>query len=71
MAAVALPAPGTEHGPCAEPCRHTDCAATRTMAARACIGCGQLIGYERRFFQEDTGDLIHLACWPPARGWAP
>lgn len=32
MAAAYLPPPGTEYGPCASACFHTDCAANRKMA---------------------------------------
>lgn len=51
MAASALPAPGTEYGPCEPSCEHTDCAATRQMAARNCIGCAEKIGYDKRFYR--------------------
>lgn len=64
MAASELPRPGSKYGPCAKRCAHTDCAATRAMADRNCTGCGQKIGYDQRFFREDSGDLIHLLCWP-------
>lgn len=67
MAASSLAAPGTEYGPCADPCEHTDCAATRAMAARNCIGCAEEIGYDQRFFREDDGSLLHMKCWTPAR----
>jgi hypothetical protein len=33
MAALALPKPGSKYSPCLEACTHTDCAATREMAA--------------------------------------
>jgi hypothetical protein len=63
------PQPGSKDGPCLEACAHTDCAATRELAARTCIGCAEPIGYERRFFREDSGDPIHVACCsPPGKG---
>ena len=65
MAASALPAPGSEYGPCAEPCAHTDCAHTRGMAAAVCPLCEKPIGYERRFYNEgEPGgfDLVHALC---------
>jgi hypothetical protein len=65
MAASSLPAPGTEYGPCEPSCEHTDCAATRAMAGRNCAGCAEKIGYEKRFFREDDGSLLHMACWTP------
>ena len=65
MASSTLPAPGTDHGPCAEPCAHTDCAHTRRMAAAVCPLCGAAIGYERRFYNEGKPggfDLAHALC---------
>lgn len=65
MAASTLPAPGTEYGPCAEPCSHTDCAHSRRMAAAVCPFCDEAIGYGRRFYNEgDPGgfDLVHALC---------
>jgi hypothetical protein len=60
MAAIALPAPGTELGPCAEPCKHTDCAETRQMAELTCEYCRLPIGYEQRFYTERQADgLMH------------
>ena len=65
MAASVLPAPGTEYGPCAEPCSHTDCAHTRRMAAAVCPLCDGAIGYGRRFYNDgEPGgfDLVHALC---------
>jgi len=39
MAAGVLSAPGTEFGTCAEPCLHTDCAGTRSIAETICRFC--------------------------------
>lgn len=61
MAAAALPAPGTQYGPCEGDCDHRDCAATRRMASAKCRICGEPIGYERRFFIED-GASVHEVC---------
>ena len=67
MAAISVSAPGTEYGPCPEPCNHTDCAYSRKTAATACIHCGKPIGYEIRFFTEGPSNkgekLIHLVCY--------
>ena len=68
MAAGVLPEPGTEYGPCVEPCQHIDCAGTRADAASPCQECGQPIGYGRRFYA--VGDakpgqrrtLSHATC---------
>lgn len=65
MAASALPQPGSKYGPCADPCEHRDCAATRAMADSNCIGCADKIGYEQSFYREESGDLIHARCWEP------
>ena len=67
MAAGTLPEPGTEYGPCAEPCKHTDCAATRRTAESACRYCGDPIGYERRYYlalgaNAQTGPWEHASC---------
>lgn len=63
MAALALPEPGTELGPCTGDCQHTDCAETREMAAAQCRICEQPIGYGKRMYVED-GDqsYVHAAC---------
>lgn len=65
MAAGTLPPPGTGFGPCATPCQHKDCAATRTMAAAVCGYCSEPIGYDRRFYVEGDDrlrDLVHASC---------
>ena len=67
MAASTLPAPGTQYGPCAEPCSHTDCAHTRRMAAAVCPFCDEAIGYDRRFYNDGGAslggfDLVHALC---------
>jgi hypothetical protein len=61
MAAGSLPAPGTKHGPCMEACQHRDCQLTREDAAEICIICGEPIGYNRRFYQEEQGK-VHSLC---------
>jgi hypothetical protein len=61
MAASTLPRPGTENGPCEEPCEHRDCALTRRMANTDCAICHIRIGYDRRFYQKDYG-LVHFYC---------
>lgn len=61
MAAGHLSPPGTEYGPCYEPCGHNDCFATRTMAISKCRICLGAIGYDRRFYKETDG-LVHASC---------
>ncbi len=66
MAASALPAPGTELGPCEPSCEHRDCANTRRMAAINCGICGKPIGYETNFYKADDDEgytkLEHALC---------
>lgn len=60
MAAGVLAKPGTEFGPCAEPCQHTDCAGTRRIATTVCRFCNKEIGYDRRFYNDEG--YVHTAC---------
>jgi hypothetical protein len=63
MAAVILQEPGTEYGPCVEPCSHVDCAATRTEAALHCPGCAKVLGYGQRIAKPPTGDALGDETW--------
>lgn len=67
MAAGILSKPGTKHGPCEGDCKHTDCAATRTLAGTVCPFCKEPIGYGRRFYgidEEDVaGEFAHETCY--------
>jgi hypothetical protein len=62
MAALALPRPGSEYGPCPISCAHTDCAETRRMADSDCRVCQMPIGYESRIYQEQDGGFVHASC---------
>lgn len=66
MAAVSLPAPGDEFGPCNQElpiCQHSDCEETRRLSAKVCSLCNRRIGYRRRFFQEDDWKVLkHEHC---------
>jgi hypothetical protein len=67
MAAGVLSSPGTEFGPCADPCQHKDCAATRLTSVSFCVICGEQIGYETRYYMADggtpkDGPWEHAAC---------
>lgn len=63
MAAGILPAPGTELGPCKTMCSHTDCLETRRMAGTSCTICGEVIGYDRRFYDSRRhNSLTHALC---------
>lgn len=68
MAASYLAAPGTDAGPCAEECQHTDCAETRQWAAQPCFYCQEAIGYERGFYSQPRSaggpfPLSHSTCY--------
>ena len=58
---VALAPPGTEYGPCTEPCAHIDCASSREMAESTCPACREAIGYDRAFFYR-AGVFVHAVC---------
>lgn len=65
MAAGTIPREGTKYGPCAEPCQHRDCAATRADAAAPCAICTKPIGYEIRFYRDSDNSgvwLTHADC---------
>lgn len=63
MAAGALSAPGTQYGPCVEPCEHRDCASTRELAEKICPHCNEPIGYDRNFYQDGTWTTLeHQLC---------
>ncbi len=63
MAASRLPAPGSDLGPCASPCAHTDCDASRRMAADICPYCKKPIGYDRHFYELPPSVLAHANCY--------
>lgn len=64
MAAATLPKPGSKYGPCKGKCAHIDCAQTRQMSAETCRFCGDMIGYDKRFYTDlDNRDkLVHAVC---------
>lgn len=69
MAYGSIAAPGTEVGPCEEPCQHTDCAASRRQAAEPCEWCGEPIGFDRLFgYWGDEGRPYHSGCLEKALG---
>lgn len=52
-------------GPCAEPCKHIDCAACRSIAATDCVYCGKPIGYDTAFYRETNTkpfNYSHAVC---------
>lgn len=54
--------PGSEHGPCATPCRHQDCAETYRMAESRCSVCSEVIGYDVKWSYDAAGAMAHYAC---------
>jgi hypothetical protein len=61
MAAGTLPRPGSKYGPCEPSCEHRDCAETRRMAGAECPYGDGPIGYDRPFYQMESG-LEHAYC---------
>lgn len=63
MAAMSLPAPGTEYGPCVTWCSHDSCMETRQMAATVCRLCVGPIAYNLPCFSDGhRDDLVHAVC---------
>jgi hypothetical protein len=63
--------PGSEYGPCAEPCRHKDCALLRAPDQGKCGKCGKPLETGDRFYFVD-GLPVHAReeeealCPPPS-----
>lgn len=64
-----LGAPGTEYGPCAEPCAHQGCTQARAAAAQVCPRCRQPMGYDTVVWDSDGG-LEHDVCPTPTQAVA-
>ncbi len=62
MAAGILSVPGSGFGPCKRECQHIDCQKTRAMAVIKCRICEKAISYNRRFYEETSGSLVHAEC---------
>lgn len=60
MGAGVLSLPGSEYGPCAEPCHHIDCTGSRTIVDALCRYCDKPIGYDRRFYNDEG--YVHASC---------
>lgn len=82
MAASAIDKPGTKYGPCKdETCTHSDCEASRKVAACICRLCDKPIGYGKRCYDEwyeqpegspRYGFFIHEMClWKEQHGLDP
>ena len=58
-----FPNPGTERGPCIDPCNHMSCKLVRGMAERTCYICEEKIGYEMKFYDDRKfKTLTHAIC---------
>jgi hypothetical protein len=53
---------GEEIGPCIEPCKHTDCAASRKDAETICGLCGEPIGYDTPVYFGAERKHEHARC---------
>jgi len=64
MAAGRISEPGTEFGPCPEPCHHTDCAQLRKTTEAICRFCDKPIGYAVRFYVDPDNEksYVHALC---------
>ena len=64
MASIAIPKPGTEHGPCVDTkCGHADCEINRHAAKGTCELCGKRIGFDTDFMIAEEGDgAVHSLC---------
>jgi len=57
---IQLPAPGSDFGPCSEPCAHDYCAAVRSAAEQVCFFCGQRIGFGAPFFRGEIAPGVTI-----------
>ena len=74
MAAGTIAAPGTEAGPCTEPCEHFDCKMARADAASPCQICGKPIGFETRHYLAAGAigrQFVHALCLEARVAWVP
>lgn len=62
MASAVVSSPGTEYGPCVDPCPHRDCAMQRSIASMVCPICLERIGYEVRYYADEFDGYCHAVC---------
>ena len=60
MAAGILSTPGTQFGPFAELCQHSDCAGMRRIAETICRLCDKPIDFNNRFYNDHS--YVHAVC---------
>lgn len=70
MASGTLHKPGSELGPCLDPCNHCDCRQKRVMAlVWTCDICRAPLGYDRPFYMitdDPSGsgnEYVHASCF--------
>lgn len=69
MSVTTLSAPGSESGPCLNPCEHADCQQIRTTAQKSCPYCLADIGYEREIILLPDHSLVHADCFAIAQSY--
>jgi hypothetical protein len=62
MSTTTLSAPGSECGPCLDPCGHKDCQEIRHIAQSDCAICSLTIGYDREIMMLADGEIAHYDC---------
>jgi hypothetical protein len=65
MGWITMSKPGDKYGPCKRKCKHKDCEATRKEAGTPCLHCGEPIGYETKYYcdnSDGTRRLEHFVC---------
>jgi len=62
MSITTLSAPGSEYGPCLDPCGHIDCQEIRHIAQSKCRTCSLDIGYDREIMMLADGTIVHADC---------
>ena len=62
MSITTLSAPGSEYGPCLDPCGHIDCQEIRHIAQSPCVICFLTIGYDCEITMLEDGSFAHAIC---------
>ena len=53
--------PGAKYGPCAEPCKHRDCAQLRNPEYSKCARCEKPLKADDRFYFDEHNRPVHAA----------
>lgn len=56
---IGIAEPGTQFGPCADPCDCVHCATMKQHANAECPFCDGEIGYNRPFFTDGANNCYH------------